>query len=268
LERNEHLEILNWITPVDYGPQHSDFLRRKQPGTGQWLLESTKFQTWLKINKQTLFCPGIPGAGKTIITAIVVNYLLTLFKDDVNTGIAYLYCNFQQRDDQKAENLLSSLLKQLTQGRSSLPDSVKSLHDKHKDKRTRPSFDEISGTLQSVAALYSRVFVIVDALDECQVHNGCRTRFLSEIFSFQAKCGANLFATARFIPEITERFKGCILLEISASNDDVRRYLDRHMDRIPGFVRHSEELKDEVKTEIFKAVGGMYVVFRIIIETC
>jgi hypothetical protein len=268
LDRNEHLEILNWITPVNYGPQHSDFLGRKQPGTGQWLLESTEFQTWLKIDNQTLFCLGIPGAGKTIITAIVVDYLLTLFKDDVNTGIAYLYCNFRRGGDQKAEDLLASLLKQLTQGRSSLPDSVKSFHDKHKVEQTRPSFDEISGTLQSVAALYSRVFVIVDALDECQANDGHRTRFLSEIFSFQAKCGANLFATSRFIPEIKERFKGSISLEISASNEDVRRYLDGHMDRLPGFVRRSEELKDEVKTEIVKAVGGMYVVFRIITEIC
>jgi hypothetical protein len=43
-----------------------------------------------------------------------------------------------------AEDLLASLLKQLTQEQSSLPDSVKALYDQHRDKRTRPSFDEIS----------------------------------------------------------------------------------------------------------------------------
>jgi hypothetical protein len=257
LDRNEDLEILNWITPVDYGPQHSDFLRRKQPGTGQWLLESTEFQTWLKDDNQTLFCPGIPGAGKTIITAIVVHHLLTLFEDDVNTGIAYLYCNFR-RDDQKAEDLLASLLKQLTQRRSSLPDSVKSLHDKHKVKQTRPSFDEISRTLQSVAALYSRVFIVVDALDECHATGGCRERILMEIFK-QAKRRANFFATSRFIPEITEKFQGSISLEIRASEQDVRRYIDGHISHLPTFVRRNPDLQEEVKAEIVKAVDGMYV---------
>jgi hypothetical protein len=48
------------------------------------------------------------------------------------------------------------------------------LYNRHKDKRTRPSLDEILGVLQTVAAAYSRIFMIGDALDECQVSDGCR----------------------------------------------------------------------------------------------
>src|SRR5690349_4170224 len=40
--------------------------------------------------------------------------------------------------------------------------------DQHKKKRTRPSINELLRALQSVAAIFSRVFIIVDALDECQ----------------------------------------------------------------------------------------------------
>jgi len=142
----EHEVILNWLTSIDYTFQHNDYINRRQLGTGQWLLDSVEYQDWLK-SKQTLFCPGIPGAGKTILTAIVVDDLTTRFSSDPTTGVAYIYCNFRRQDEQKAEDLLASLLKQLTQVQSSLPDSVKSLHDSHKDKRTRPSFDEISRTL-------------------------------------------------------------------------------------------------------------------------
>ena len=205
-------------------------------GTGQWLLDSAEYHSWVKNEKQTLFCPGIPGAGKTILTAITIDDLTTRFQTDPDIGIAYLYCNFRRQDEQKADDLLASLLKQLSQTRSSLPDSVKALYDQHKNKRTRPSFDEISRTLQSVAAMYSRVFIVIDALDECQASDGCRTRFLKEIFKVQTKSGANIFATSRFIPEITERFQGSISLEIRASEEDVRRYLDGHMFRLPGFV--------------------------------
>jgi hypothetical protein len=264
----EYETIFEWLTPIDYAPQQNDYTKRRQLGTGQWLLASAEFQTWLDTSKQTLFCPGIPGAGKTILTSIVINDLTTRFQNNLTIGIAYIYCNFRRKDDQKAEDLLASLLKQLAQERPSLPDIVKDLYGRHKDKRTRPPLEEISRTLQSVAAMYSRVFIIVDALDECQIYDDCRTRFLSEIFNLQAKCGANLFATSRFIPEIKERFEGSISLEIRASNEDVRRYLDGHMFRLPGFVRRSQELQDEVKTQIVKAVGWMYVVCHIIIETC
>ncbi|RYP77344.1 hypothetical protein DL771_001139 [Monosporascus sp. 5C6A] len=210
-DANERKAILDWLTPIDFASQQSDFINRRQAGTGQWLLDSAEFQTWLRTDKQTLFCPGIPGSGKTILTSIVIEYLYNEFRkgeiqSDGNIGIAYLYCTFRQQDEQKAEDFLSSLLKQLAQGLSSLADSVKSLHNKHEVKRTRPTLDEISKALQSVAALYSRVFIIIDALDEYQAINGGRARFLSEVFNLQANCGANIFATSRFIPEIQERF--------------------------------------------------------------
>jgi Cdc6-like AAA superfamily ATPase len=259
--------VLDWITLMDYTPQLNDFISRRQAGTGQWLLDSTEYQTWVERNNQTLFCPGIPGAGKTILTSIVVEELTTRFQNDRSIGIAYLYCNFRRQHEQKVDDLLASLLKQLTQGRSSLPDTIKSLYDSHQDKRTRPSFDEISRALQSAVTMYSRVFIIIDALDECQVSHNCRKTFLSELFGLQAKSGANLFATSRFIPEITEKFQGSLSLEIRASEHDVRRYVDGHISYLPSFVGRSPDLQEEVKTGIVKAVNGMCVGLIVLIYT-
>jgi hypothetical protein len=139
---------------------------------------------------------------------------------------------------------------------------VKDLYDRHKTKRTRLSLDEISRSLQAVTTLYSRVFIIIDALDECQVSDSCRTKLLSDIFSLQAKYGANLFATSRFLPEMTEKFYEGVHLEIRASNQDVERYLDGHMSQLPGCVLRSPDLQDEIKTDIIKAVDGMYVILK------
>src|SRR4051812_15093336 len=97
LEKKEDLEILNWLTPIEYGPQHSDFLRRRQLGDGHWLLSSAKHQSWRNTDKQILFCPGIPGAGKTILTSIVIDDLMTQFSNNSTIGIAYIYCNFKRK---------------------------------------------------------------------------------------------------------------------------------------------------------------------------
>jgi Cdc6-like AAA superfamily ATPase len=253
--------ILDWIVPIDYAPQQSDFISRRQAGTGQWLLDSAEFKVWLQIGKQTLFCPGIPGAGKTILTSIVVEELITQFENNANIGIAYLYCNYRRQHEQKLEDLFASLLKQFVQEQPSIPDRVKTLYDRHKDKRTRPSLDEILGVLQFVAAAYSRIFLIVDALDECQISDGYRQKFLSGLFDLQEKCGANIFATSRPILSIEKEFEGNTMLEIRASEEDVRRYLEGHMFRLPGFVVRSLELQEEIKTKIVKAVNGMYVVY-------
>ncbi|RYP28170.1 hypothetical protein DL767_007318 [Monosporascus sp. MG133] len=87
--------VLDWLTPIDYAAQQSDFITRRQAGTGQWLLDSPEFRAWLQAGKRTLFCPGIPGAGKTILTSIVVDELTCRFTDDETVGIAYVYCNFR-----------------------------------------------------------------------------------------------------------------------------------------------------------------------------
>jgi predicted ATPase len=255
----EHQLILDWLTPVDFYTQQSDFIRRRQEGTGEWLLKSNEFQEWVKQSNQTLFCPGIPGAGKTIITSIVVEDLCTRFQNDTSIGIAYVYCNFRLQQEQKPEDLLASLLKQLVQEKPATPTCVKSLYERHKSKRTRPLFEEISKALQSVVADYSKVFIIIDALDECQVSDGGRRRLLSEIFNIQAKTGASLFATSRFIPEIMKEFEESISLEIRASDKDIQRYLDGHMLELPSFVVRNHDLQEEIKTEITKAVDGMYV---------
>lgn len=217
--------------------------------------------------KETLFCPGIPGAGKTILTSIVIDELTTRFLNNESISVAYIYCNFRQQRRQKAEDLLASLLKQLAQDRSFLPESVKSLYDSHKDKRTRPSFDEISRTFHSVAAMYSRVFIIVDALDECQTADGCRSRFLSELFAVQAKCGVNIFATSRSIPEINTKFSQSTPVEIRASDEDVKRYLEWRMGELPSFIEQNQPLREEIKTKISEAVDGMYV-FKSMLRRC
>lgn len=258
-DNQERQAILDWITPFDYAAQQHDFIRRREEGTGQWLLDSKVFQTWLNTDKQTLFCPGIPGAGKTIITSIVVEELTTRFQDNKDIGIAYLYCNFRRKGEQKIDDLLMSLLKQLAESQLSLPETVKDLYERHNSKHTRPSLDDISMSLHAVTSLYSRVFILVDALDECQVSDSCRPRLLSSLFDIQANSGANILATSRFIPEITERFSNSLHLEILASEQDVGKFLDSHISQLPSCVLRSPKLQDEIKVEIINSVEGMYV---------
>ncbi|KAJ5364795.1 uncharacterized protein N7496_010508 [Penicillium cataractarum] len=258
-DRKEDLDIFNWLTPVNYGSPQSDNLRRRQAGTCQWFLDSAEYQTWLNADKETLFCPGIPGAGKTVLTAIVVNDLHNRFQSDTSVGIAYIYCNFRQWTEHNFEHFLATLLKQLIQERCSLPDSVKTLYHNHSNKQTRPSFSEISQVLHSVSAMYLRLFIIVDALDECQVFDGCQAKLLSEIFSLQNECGANISVTSRYVPEVMRKFEVNTSIEIRASDHDVRKYLDGNLSQLPAFVTNSPELQEEVKTEIVRAVDGMFL---------
>ncbi|KAF4470193.1 Transient receptor potential channel pyrexia [Fusarium albosuccineum] len=258
---------LDWITPIDYAPQQSDIYNRRQPGTGEWLIESDEFQDWLRADKQTLFCPGIPGAGKTMLTSIVVNYLLQVSYEDRTIGVAYIYCDFRRHNEQKGSDLIASLLKQLCQGRRALPEGVKTLFSKHQAPRTRPSLSELRRALQEVAAEYSRVLFVIDALDECETADGCLIHFLEHLFNLQAETKTNLFATSRFIPEIMQEFEKAMSLEIRATQHDVRRYLDDRMKRLPTFVQNRPELQEEVKARILESVQGMFLLAQLHLDS-
>lgn len=44
--RREEEKILNWLSPTDYAIYHSDIARRRQLGTGEWLLKLNEFKSW------------------------------------------------------------------------------------------------------------------------------------------------------------------------------------------------------------------------------
>ncbi|KAJ9419395.1 hypothetical protein FOXG_06622 [Fusarium oxysporum f. sp. lycopersici 4287] len=267
--REEDQKILNWLTAIDYTLQHNDFISQREEGTGHWLLESTAFQEWLETSTETLFALGMPGAGKTILTSIVVDELFKRYSDDDTIGIAYIYCNFQRTHEQKATDLLASLLKQLAQRRPTLPDSVGKMYKRHHRYQTRPLFDEISTTLQSVSTLYSRVFIVIDALDECQASGGCRSRLLNGIFDLQENSKAKIFATSRDIPEISEKFRKrrSLEIEIYAHDVDVHRYLDGNMFQMQYSVGCNPELEREIKTRITQSARGMFLLAQLLFDS-
>ena len=80
---------------------------------------------------------------------------------------------------------------------------------------------------------------------------------LTEIFSLQVKSELNLFATSRFIPDIENKFVGCLSLEVRASHEGIWNYLDECMSQLPEFVLDDADLQTEIKTDIECAIEGM-----------
>ncbi|KAL4879893.1 ankyrin repeat-containing domain protein [Aspergillus karnatakaensis] len=257
-------EVLNWLSDLDFGAKQTDYLRRRQPGTSQWILEAPEFKSWIDKPGQTLFCHGIPGAGKTIMTATVIEYLNERYADTPNTGIAYIYFNF--REQNKPEELLMSILMQLSRQRGALSESVKELFAKHKGAKTRPSWTDISKAQKAVMGSFSSLFIVIDALDECSEAEGCRRRILSELFRLQEGTAMHLFFTSRPNPDILESFAGKTHLEIQANKDDIQVYIEGHIEMLPRSVQRSQELQLEIKTTVSDNVAGMFLLAQLYVQ--
>lgn len=189
----------------------------------------------------------------------VVHHLQERYRSDATVQLVYVYLNYARQDEQNLQQLLASLVQQACQRESQLPDCVKSLYDQHKEHKTRPSVGELSTALQSVMTAHARVFVLVDALDECRATDGCQSSFLKMLANLQQNCGASIFLTSRLVPDDIHEFRRVRSVDISANAGDILEYLNSQVFRLPRVVRESQELQEHVRTEILRASDGLLV---------
>jgi Cdc6-like AAA superfamily ATPase len=244
---------MEWLSPIDFSALQHDIVTRRQEGTGQWFLDSPKFKSWLQGSDKTLFCPGIPGAGKTMMAAIAIDHLCrTAGCDDI--GVAYLFYNYKTQADQSTLSLLATLLKQLVQCRPNIAASVTQIYESNSKRNTRATLDEIFGALQSVCSDYTTVYIVVDALDEYANNDGTRAQLTDKLCELQARVDVRLLFTSCFITEIMHKFQSDPLLEVRASEEDVRRFVAGQMSRLP---KYDEQLKHAIQDRIVEAADGM-----------
>ena len=196
-----------------------------------------------------------------MLAAIAIEDLTMRYSQTPEIGIAYVYCNFRRRDEQTTDQLLANVLKQLSWQKRSLSAELRELWNRHKEKQTRLSLDDVLKILHLTVSSFSSVFIVIDAVDECQRSDGCRTALLTEIRRIQQSFKINVLATSRFIPEIVDHFRSIdsVSLEVSASREDVERYIDGNMTRMPSFVQRNLKLQVDIKTSISESVDGMCV---------
>jgi hypothetical protein len=253
--RHKH-DLMRWICPVDYHVQQQDFVDRHQTGTGQWFLRDTKFQAWDQSKDATLFCPGIPGAGKTIMAALVIDYLLR--SQHVGDGpVVFIYCNYKRQSEQSAKHMMSSILRQIVDIHHEVPKPVQDLYKSHITKRTTPSSEEIRQITEAVSRDLHRLTVVIDALDECETR--ARQEFLSAVETMRGKCEVRLLATSRFLPAIGSHsaFLGKPRLEVKASDEDLEIYIRSRASELNQVVSKPSLLETLVSSTVV-ATGGMY----------
>ncbi|KAJ7266802.1 hypothetical protein C8J57DRAFT_1718035 [Mycena rebaudengoi] len=254
----ERKKIIEWISLLNFFQRHDDISCARQEGTGLWLLEEDKFTDWVSGAGAIFWCYGMPGAGKTVLSSAVVDYLREKSRSP-NVGVACAYLNHKETDMQSPENILAGLWRQLIFAKPIMPGSpAHSLHHKHLEKQTRPSADEMQGILSSAVAEYSKVYIVIDALDEYpETKRHMLVKHLAAL-----KPNINLLFTSR--PHITPEmfFPNTPALEIRATEEDIRRYLDaqiRNSFRLSKHVQSRPELHQEIENKIIGNVDGMQV---------
>ncbi|KAK3315764.1 hypothetical protein B0H66DRAFT_604082 [Apodospora peruviana] len=262
-------DALRWLSMIDSEARQVHLKSLMEKDTGQWFLKSAQFQHWLHQPGPALFCPGIPGAGKTIMVAGVVDHLETYLlpaslKSDTN--LAYVYCEYKADSLRPVSELLGEIVRQLVSRNEDLVGPLLLLYDDHVEKRSRPTFDEIYNTLKSILSLQRTVYLVVDALDEIPQENGKRRTFMDTLVRLQAETAGSLrmMVTARPLSDVVSKFKDSPTLEIQAMDEDINKYTTSQFQNFRAPM--DDDCKEKVRDCILKTSNGLFLLAHLLLE--
>ncbi|KAJ6554334.1 ankyrin repeat-containing domain protein [Mycena capillaripes] len=259
----ERDQIIEWYSPLNMFLRQADIFSLWQPGTGRWLLEHDAFERWKSGTGRTLWCRGMPGAGKTVLTSLITD-TLRAETESQNIGVGVIYLNHKETEHSPS-GLLAAVWRQLVFTKP-LPPIMEQLYRKHREPRTRPTIDEHRAVLRSTISEYSKVFILVDGLDEYpEKQREILLRHLGALGPV-----VNLLLTSRSHITISHIISNHETLEIRATQDDIRRYLHGQIlrsSRLSKHVANSPNLHQELEARVVERSDGMFLLAKLHLDS-
>ena len=237
-------------------------------GLRGWICESYSLLLRGSRSRKDIFKVGVKKSGGRVsianknISSLVIDRLFDRVDGD-GVHVVYLYCNFQTQKSQVTAYMLASLLEQVVSGLEVIPAEIDRAFRKAGQgfDRRGLSVSEILKLLSAALRPYQRIFICIDALDECGT--GHRPEFLRSLHSMVRDApNVRLFATGRphIQAELEEHHGRALQLIIfKPAKGDIGKYLEMKLQDDEFRQEMDSELKRGIMEEIPERISEMYV---------
>ncbi|KAF2176092.1 hypothetical protein K469DRAFT_608330, partial [Zopfia rhizophila CBS 207.26] len=201
-----------------------------------WILDVKEFQSWACNSGESLWLQGIPGAGKTILCSTIIDHMQDKCRQDPSARVVYYYFDFTDKKQQTLASFLKSIIYQLASVEEIISESVVALYNQHGGLQ-EPKSDELLVVLMSELALPRRIYLLIDALDECSKDE--RQKFFNGFLKHSLATHLNILITSRKEPDIKAAINGTFLhnicIQSSVVDSDVRTHVSNAISGDPIF---------------------------------
>lgn len=262
---SHYQKLMNWLSPPDPSTNFNKALEQRHESSGQWFLRSPAYIAWEKEKRSFLWLNGIPGCGKTILSSAVVENLEQ--NKACRDSLLYFYFDFSDTRKQSFENLVCSLIDQLYRKGENGRRDLDSLYSSCDVGRRQPSIESLCATLQSMIQQAGEVWIVLDALDECQTRKeypaGGILFWLQSLRNSQIN--VHLLITSRPEHDIEEtiekwaRKEDIIPLQSNLIGDDIRAYIEARVRDSEGLSRWKTrpDIQKEIEGTLIEKARGM-----------
>ena len=250
-------KIIKWLSTTDQNSNHSTARQKWERGTGDWFLSSNQFAQWLRPEKKSLWLHGIPGAGKTILCSTIIESVRSRCSNDESCAFFYFDSISGQVEKQTVPAMLSSFLAQISA--TQIEPEVRQLYERCEKACRTPTVDEITETLFTILRKGRRIYLIVDALDECS-DRPLLLRVIEQILQFDGDI--HLLLTSRKEYDIQTTLEPSIAaiasMEDKRVDPDIRIHVEQCLRKDPKLCKWDEKTKAEIVKELISRAKGMY----------
>jgi hypothetical protein len=256
---DEFRKIVAWLAPPDPGTNHATARQRHERETGDWLLKSTQYQSWKTGVIRHLWMHGKAGCGKTILCSTAIEDVRNACEQDPDTSYAFFYFSFSDDRKQSDSDLLRSLVAQLGWREP----GVSILRQAYQDaKQNVPGPDELESILLASIRSCSKVYLLVDALDECPEDQETRQSVLARIERLtQDAPNLRILVTSRELDRIRKSMEALtaepLRVITNAVDEDIQNYLAKEVSRDRSLCELSPEMRNLIESTIASQADGM-----------
>jgi hypothetical protein len=258
-QSDEFRKIVAWLAPPDPGTNHATARQRHERETGDWLLKSSQYQSWKTSAVSHLWLYGKAGCGKTILCSTAIEDIRTTCEQDTDTSFAFFYFSFSDDRKQSVSDLLRSLVAQLGWREPGLS-MLRQAYENNKQIVLGP--DLLENILLASIRPCSKVYLLVDALDECPEDNETRRNVLQQLERLTRDApNLKILATSRELDRIRRSMARLVaepLCVITRAVDaDIQLYLSTEMSRDEYLCELRPEMRTLIEKTIVSRADGM-----------
>lgn len=258
-QSDEFRKIVAWLAPPDPETNHATARQRHQNQTGDWLLKSSQYQKWKTGAVNHLWMYGKAGCGKTILCSTAIEDIRNTCRQDPDISCASFYFSFSDERKQSDGDLLRSLVAQL----GWMEPGLSMLRQAYKNPRQSiPGPDELENILSASIRSCSRVYLLLDALDECPEDNDARQGVLQRLERLtQDTSNLKIFATSRELDRLRRSMEALaaepLPVVTRAVDVDIQVYLSSQLSRDPNLRELSSKMRTLIEDTIASQADGM-----------
>lgn len=260
--------IRSWLCPTEFdsdGSEYCKHLNAHAPGTGDWLVQSEAYRKWHDSTETTtggLWIQGIPGSGKSVVAARLVQRL----KAEETAPVAFFFARRIIKSNSNPHNLVQDCLYQLLDHSIPLQARLNDLRQQKPSEYT--PFQELWRAFLFALSALPRAYVVFDALDELAVEQNGFLPLLLELAQVSPQ-SIKLIITSRTVSHLVDALRGpslgLIRLTKRAVESDIATYIDQRLvqqEQRP----LTEEQQAKIKETICQKAEGLFLYARLILD--